>query len=404
MDKHKADSLQNAWYAKQRDYEELADELHGLLDRDDRFPPNSFYAVKHRIKGTKRFLEKCEKAEAEGTTISPENFESHVNDLLGMRIVCLRPDDIKRVEGYIDLLIKEGQIELLTEPSRRQSFSITPTDDLTKIGRIKFETSGYSSIHYQVKLGSSHRTRRSSSRQINAELQIRNIFEEAWSEVDHKYRYQITRLGNRVPNGVNEGFFSLALYLAGAAYQAEYLCQLIEADGAAKKGPPESQEPPPKPPSDTSYGSAANAPGEVPGPADAPAHHATAQPSQHIPLMFMQSQFGSVFGVTLELRTLDHCIRRFEEHTRINDIQLTRDYVTSVLSNQTAKDEFLSLYSDTLGKKPFGPDSPDLDAINYVNFVLFRTRYDLNQVRRRLEEKLLQRANRRPSGEADGEA
>jgi putative GTP pyrophosphokinase len=61
------------------------------------------------------------------------------------------------------------------------------------------------------------------------ELQLRTILEEAWSEIDHKYRYVRSRSGLKLPEHIHMGFYNLSAYLQVAALQAEYLCRLAEA-------------------------------------------------------------------------------------------------------------------------------------------------------------------------------
>jgi hypothetical protein len=66
------------------------------------------------------------------------------------------------------------------------------------------------------------------------ELQLRTILEEAWSEIDHKYRYMRSRIGVNFPEHIHMGFYNLSAYLQVAALQAEYLCRLAEAHSLIK--------------------------------------------------------------------------------------------------------------------------------------------------------------------------
>ena len=49
--------IKNRWYELQDKYQSLADELHRLLDKDERFPRDAVYAVKHRLKSISRLVE-----------------------------------------------------------------------------------------------------------------------------------------------------------------------------------------------------------------------------------------------------------------------------------------------------------------------------------------------------------
>jgi hypothetical protein len=66
------------------------------------------------------------------------------------------------------------------------------------------------------------------------ELQLRTILEEAWSEIDHKYRYVRSRIGVNLPEYINAGFYNLSAYLQVAALQAENLCRMSEAHSLKK--------------------------------------------------------------------------------------------------------------------------------------------------------------------------
>ena len=57
---------------------------------------------------------------------------------------------------------------------------------------------------------------------------MRTILEEAWSEIDHKYRYVRSRNGLKFPDHIHNGFYNLSAYLQTAASQAEYLCRMAE--------------------------------------------------------------------------------------------------------------------------------------------------------------------------------
>jgi len=43
----------------------------------------------------------------EAAPITHKNFQERVGDLLGVRIICLRLSDIKKVEAYLELLVEE---------------------------------------------------------------------------------------------------------------------------------------------------------------------------------------------------------------------------------------------------------------------------------------------------------
>src|SRR5262249_13970949 len=139
-------------------------------------------------------------------------FSQRVHDLLGVRVIVMRLGDLDRLRDYIDGLNAEGRLRILGKPKDMRTFLIRP-------GRGDYEKadmqySGYSSVHYRIRLGPALRMRDVAS--VKAELQLRTVFEEAWGEIDHKYRYELKRSGIAIPRAVDDGFRDLALYLQAA--------------------------------------------------------------------------------------------------------------------------------------------------------------------------------------------
>jgi len=131
-----------------------------------------------------------------------------VGDLLGIRLICLRLSDIKRVEAYLGLLAEEKILRFLGEPDQKRSF-ILPVDPGEAIPEgLDLRYSGYSSIHYQVQLGENSDAIEA-LKGVQFELQLRTILEEAWGEIDHKYRYVFSRSGYVLPEYIHTGFYNL---------------------------------------------------------------------------------------------------------------------------------------------------------------------------------------------------
>ena len=165
--------------------------------------------------------------------ITEKNYQTRVGDLLGVRIICLRLSDIGKIETYLGLLAEENILRFIGGPDRKRSF-ILPIDPGESISDgIDLTYSGYSSIHYQVALGENSDAP-SGLKNVQFEFQLRTILEEAWGEIDHKYRYMLSRSGAAFPEYIHTGFYNLSAYLQVAALQAEYLCRLAEAHNLSK--------------------------------------------------------------------------------------------------------------------------------------------------------------------------
>ena len=222
-------------YLKAQDqYKRMATELHRLLDEDQRFPAKSVYTVKHRLKDPDRIIEKIMEANTKArkrvTLIDDSNFQSRIDDLLGIRVVCLRLADLVKLKQYLNSLAQQQKLRFIKGPTEKKTFLIRPgeAESGNVHTRADMQYTGYSSIHYVVKLGPRLPPPKDLAR-LKAELQLRTIFEEAWGEVDHKYRYELTRSGKHVPSHIETGFRDLGLYLQAAARHADHLCEDVEA-------------------------------------------------------------------------------------------------------------------------------------------------------------------------------
>lgn len=183
---------------------------------EDRHP---CYVVKNRLKSVSDIVGKVERKRLGAPINSAEyNYSpEHVTDGLGYRFVTLFHEDIllvvkeliklfKHQSPYTDNQIlkvdglKEATIYTNRPPKEEGAVHTRVAEILEAEG---FEPvtlppinrkSGYSSVHFVVqvpvkKKGDSHQTPQS------MEIQVRDIFEESWSEIDHTLRYVNEREG-----------------------------------------------------------------------------------------------------------------------------------------------------------------------------------------------------------------
>jgi ppGpp synthetase/RelA/SpoT-type nucleotidyltranferase len=210
-------------------YKKLAEYMVRLIQEDPSSPKESLHTIIYRIKDELRLIEKINTVNKEidaGTPpITKQNYQARVGDLLGVRIICLRLSDVEKIAAYLKLLSEENILHFVKGPDQKRSF-ILPVDpgDSIPDGIVPIYT-GYSSIHYEVKIGEKSDAP-SSLKDLKVELQLRTILEEAWSEIDHKYRYVHSRSGQKLPEHIHTGFYNLSAYLQVAAFQAEYLSRL----------------------------------------------------------------------------------------------------------------------------------------------------------------------------------
>jgi GTP pyrophosphokinase len=232
MKKHKREAILISFLNEKKKYKKLAEYIVQLIQDDPSSPKESFHTIIYRIKDELRLIEKInrlnEELEAGVPLITGKNYQARVGDLLGVRIICLRLSDVEKVEAYLKLLSEENILSFVKGPDRKRSFvlPVNPGDSIPD--DIGLGYSGYSSIHYQIELGENSDAP-PEFKGLLFELQLRTILEEAWSEIDHKYRYVRSRIGINLPEHIHTGFYNLSAYLQVAALQAEYLCRLAEA-------------------------------------------------------------------------------------------------------------------------------------------------------------------------------
>jgi putative GTP pyrophosphokinase len=146
-----------------------------------RFP--AVHSVRWRVKDTEHLLEKIVRKRSEGQekylNIDVGNYFEAVTDLVGLRALHLFKDDCFTI--YEDLkenwtaseataYIREGDPQDLTIRFRDQGLAV------------KEHPAGYRSVHYVF-------STQPLQRKVFAEIQVRTLFEEGWSEIDHRVRY-----------------------------------------------------------------------------------------------------------------------------------------------------------------------------------------------------------------------
>ncbi|WP_174492720.1 RelA/SpoT domain-containing protein [Acinetobacter sp. Marseille-Q1623] len=143
------------------------------------------HTVRSRIKDTSHVVEKiirkweCEPVAEKYDSISKDNYKTIMTDLIGVRAIYLFKKDWEIVHKHI---LAKWQLQEEVVIYYRQGDSLDKYDaynDCRKEEHIK----GYRSIHYIIP------ATKIDGNQINCEIQTRTIFEEGWSEIDHKVRY-----------------------------------------------------------------------------------------------------------------------------------------------------------------------------------------------------------------------
>lgn len=143
------------------------------------------HSVRRRVKKPLHLIEKIirkgKKYQERG--ISVENYRKIVTDLIGVRVLHLFKDDwVKIHEEILSLWNTEEtpQVNIRRGDYNIQQFKESIKDiDCDIIVR----EHGYRSVHYLINNNISKST------SVLVEIQVRTVFEEAWSEIDHLMRY-----------------------------------------------------------------------------------------------------------------------------------------------------------------------------------------------------------------------
>jgi hypothetical protein len=230
--------------------------------------------------------------------------------------------------------VDEKVLRFIRKPDHKRSF-ILPVDPGEAIpDGLNLRYSGYLSIHYQVELGQ-NTDAPDELKGLQIELQLRTILEEAWGEIDHKYRYVFSRSGDILPDHIHTGFYNLSADLQAAALQAEHLCRQTEAHRLSKL--PKTKRP------------------------------AVAKPVQPIIPEAFSTILEKSFGFKPTVRTIFYILKRLDEsgHDQQQQIAFQKIFTKNRLR------EFKTIFREILNRKPFEDNTKrNLDAINAVNFAL----------------------------------
>lgn len=141
------------------------------------------HSVKSRVKDPEHLLEKIirktmRKRENEPNyEINLGNYMNEITDLIGIRILHLYKDQAKIIDDFI-----RNSWDLAEIPTIYHRKGDSESNIKECSFNNKEHSAGYRSWHYLIK------TQILKDKQI-VEIQVRTIFEEGWSEIDHQLRY-----------------------------------------------------------------------------------------------------------------------------------------------------------------------------------------------------------------------
>jgi len=164
------------------------------------------HSVRWRVKDTEHLLEKIVRKRAAGDSgkyneITIENYSEVVTDLVGVRALHLFKVDFLE----IDAQIRETWNLEETAKIYLRNGDQEPEDIKDGEFNAQLHPKGYRSIHYII-------STQPQKAKIFIEIQVRTIFEEGWSEIDHQIRYP-----NFSDNSLVEFFLQTFNRISGSA-------------------------------------------------------------------------------------------------------------------------------------------------------------------------------------------
>ena len=188
--------------SRTRDLEDAADLHARKLQRCA-----GIHAVRWRVKHPEHLMEKVVRKRVQGSdkyaAIDEGNFLSIVSDLIGLRALHLFKEDWEGIHAYVTK--NWNSVEDPVAYVRRGDPEANQDAYKTHGCKVEYHNDNYRSVHYVVAFAPVRDS-------FRAEIQVRTIFEEGWSEIDHHVRYP-----NHSTSDVLGVFLALFNRIAGSA-------------------------------------------------------------------------------------------------------------------------------------------------------------------------------------------
>lgn len=203
-----------------------------IMNTIRKFP--GVHSVKFRVKDPEHLIEKIIRKRISNPelNVNKNNYKEVFTDLIGVRALHLFKNDWEKIhDKIIEIWNQKQEVEAnYREGDTEENLQIYK-DRGIKTKEHKF---GYRSVHYIVET-------KPAKIKYFAELQVRTIFEEAWSEIDHTIRYpydqenpiygQFLLILNRLAGSADEmGGFVMKLKEEFRQKDIEHLLQIKEKE------------------------------------------------------------------------------------------------------------------------------------------------------------------------------
>jgi len=177
------------------------------------------HSCKFRVKDPEHLIEKIiRKALKGGEIITLDNYREKLHDLIGLRAIHLYKEDWESLNTQIKNKWGHSFVGEPVANIREGDSAEFVAQFESSGGIIKKHQFGYRSIHYIL-------TVPYDGKNYFAELQVRTIFEEGWSEIDHDIRYPYNE-----DNPLYQNYLGILNRLAGASDEMATMLRFIDRD------------------------------------------------------------------------------------------------------------------------------------------------------------------------------
>lgn len=195
------EKIHSDYTSAQSYFDPIAKHINDMLLKNE-----NIHSTRFRIKSPDHLVEKIirKRIREPKREIDLSNYKQEITDLVGVRALHLFKSDwididnyIRqkfRISGYTVAYIREGDNPKIKELYKKNKC------------QVEIHPFGYRSVHYLVVMPLD------SKNDICCEIQVRTVFEEGWSEIDHRLRYPYC-----IGNPMLEEYLSILNSLAGNA-------------------------------------------------------------------------------------------------------------------------------------------------------------------------------------------
>lgn len=204
------------------DLESAAETISNYLMKVERV-----HSVRYRTKDAEHLIEKIirKRKEKPDRVIDIDNYLTQVTDLIGLRAIHLFKEDWLSIHRAVT-----NKWDLKDDDEDSRAYIREGDNEAHQIAfreaglAVKTHPRGYRSIHYVAKT-------KPAKTEFYAEIQVRTIFEEGWSEIDHNVMYPY-----ELENPLYSAFSSILNRLAGSADEMGSFITLLRAEVTARGG------------------------------------------------------------------------------------------------------------------------------------------------------------------------